>query len=88
VWEFLEFWRFQFHSYVLSKRYIVVVVVNVFRLFYKGIVQDKAERLKESLFLHEQRYLVLSTSFGFEKRVKKVSSSLLILSSASPYWPI
>jgi hypothetical protein len=50
--------------------------------------KKKKKRLKESLFLHEQRYLILFTPFGFEKPVKKVSSSLLILSSTSPYWPI
>jgi hypothetical protein len=32
----------------------------------------KKERLKESLFLHEQRYLILLTPFGVEKQVKSM----------------
>jgi hypothetical protein len=38
--------------------------------FYNEIVQWEKERLKESLFLHEQRYLILFTPFRFEKPVK------------------
>jgi hypothetical protein len=34
------------------------------------LCNEEEKRLKESLFLHEQRYLILFTPFGFEKQVK------------------
>jgi hypothetical protein len=34
------------------------------------LCNEEKKRLKESLFLHEQRYLILFTPFGFEIQVK------------------
>jgi hypothetical protein len=34
------------------------------------LCNEEKKRLKESLFLHKQRYLILFAPFGFEKQVK------------------
>jgi hypothetical protein len=39
-------------------------------LIVDNCANEEKKRLKESLFLHEQRYLILFTPFGFEKQVK------------------